>query len=169
MKVLFSPKGGCALAITAEIKLAKSQILILAYGFNSATIASALMEAWKDRTIDVQLVVDRCNWNPKLSKADDLATFGIPVYVDDKHQIAHNKVIIIDNEIVITGSYNFTDSAEYRNAENLLIIQNKDLATMYKTEWNKHRMHSVKYEGPDEVRASSIQPEDIIDIELEMM
>jgi phosphatidylserine/phosphatidylglycerophosphate/cardiolipin synthase-like enzyme len=51
----------------------------------------------------------------------------IPTYIDDKHAIAHDKIIIIDREIVITGSCNFTKAAEEKNAENVLIITDKSL------------------------------------------
>jgi phosphatidylserine/phosphatidylglycerophosphate/cardiolipin synthase-like enzyme len=67
--------------------------------------------------------------------------------IDDRHAIAHNKVMIIDREIVITGSFNFTKAAEEKNAENLLIIRNKDLAKVYTENWFEHKEHSEKYEG----------------------
>lgn len=67
---------------------------------------------------------------------------GIPVYVDGKEAIQHNKVMIIDSEIVITGSFNFTKAAEERNAENVLVIRSKEMAKMYLENWNKHKEHS---------------------------
>jgi phosphatidylserine/phosphatidylglycerophosphate/cardiolipin synthase-like enzyme len=54
----------------------------------------------------------------------------------------HNKVMVLDNEVVITGSFNFTNSAETRNAENLLILKSQDLAARYKTQWLAHWTHS---------------------------
>jgi len=71
---------------------------------------------------------------------------GIPTFIDDKHAIAHDKIMIIDRETVITGSFNFTKAAEEKNAENLLIIRNKDLAKTYLDNWMKHREHSEPYE-----------------------
>lgn len=55
--------------------------------------------------------------------------------------------MIIDREIVITGSFNFTKAAEEKNAENLMIIRNKDLARIYIENWEKHKGHSEKYGG----------------------
>jgi len=72
---------------------------------------------------------------------------GIPTYIDAEHQIAHNKIMIIDKETVITGSFNFTKAAEEKNAENLLILKNKELAKIYIDNWNKHRSHSQEYKG----------------------
>ncbi len=72
---------------------------------------------------------------------------GIPTFIDAEHQIAHNKIMIIDRETVITGSFNFTKAAEEKNAENLLILKNKELAKIYIDNWNKHRKHSEEYMG----------------------
>ena len=74
-----------------------------------------------------------------------LVEAGIPVKIDAAHAIAHNKVMVIDDEMVITGSFNFTKSAEERNAENLLVIKNKALAEQYKENWSKHSSHSQPY------------------------
>jgi phosphatidylserine/phosphatidylglycerophosphate/cardiolipin synthase-like enzyme len=71
----------------------------------------------------------------------------IPTFIDDKHTITHNKIMIIDKEIVSTGSFNFTKAAEEKNAENLLVIKSKELAKVYMDNWYKHKEHSEKYEG----------------------
>ena len=62
--------------------------------------------------------------------------------IDPAHAIAHNKIMIIDGETVITGSFNFTKAAEKRNAENLLIIHDKDLEGRYIENWKNHAGHS---------------------------
>jgi phosphatidylserine/phosphatidylglycerophosphate/cardiolipin synthase-like enzyme len=72
---------------------------------------------------------------------------GIPTYIDAEHAIAHNKIMVIDKETVITGSFNFTKAAEEHNAENLLILNSKELAKMYIENWNKHKKHSEEYRG----------------------
>jgi len=64
---------------------------------------------------------------------------GVTTYIDAKHAIAHNKIMIIDRETVITGNFNFTKAAEEKNAENVLIIRNKELARIYIDNWMKHR------------------------------
>ena len=76
---------------------------------------------------------------------DELKDGGILVYIDDCCAIAHNKVMIIDERIVLTGSYNFTKSAEIRNAENMLIIEDRALAARYLENWQKHRQGSDAY------------------------
>ncbi len=59
--------------------------------------------------------------------------------------IAHNEIMIIDGETVITGSFNFTKAAEEKNAENLLVIRDKKLAKRYFKNWEEHERHSEVY------------------------
>ena len=84
--------------------------------------------------------------DPK-STADFLAHSGIRTLIDPSHAIAHNKIMIIDGEIVITGSFNFTKAAEEKNAENLLVIRDKALAEKYIKNWQEHEGHSEIYKG----------------------
>jgi phosphatidylserine/phosphatidylglycerophosphate/cardiolipin synthase-like enzyme len=70
---------------------------------------------------------------------------GIPVKIDAQHAIAHNKVMIIDGETVITGSFNFTKAAEENNAENLLVIPDRKLADRYVRNSKEHDRHSEAY------------------------
>ena len=72
---------------------------------------------------------------------------GIPTNIDAVHGIAPNKIMIIDQEVVIMGSFNFTRAAEESNAQNLLIICSIELAREYWENWEKHRAHSEGYEG----------------------
>lgn len=65
--------------------------------------------------------------------------------IDSAHAIAHNKVMVIDTNVVMTGSFNFTKGAEERNAENLLVVKDKTLADKYEENWKKHDAHSQPY------------------------
>ncbi len=69
------------------------------------------------------------------------------VKIDSEHAIAHNKVMVVDGETVITGSFNFTKAAEENNAENLLVIRDKKLAKRYAENWQEHAGHSEAYVG----------------------
>jgi phosphatidylserine/phosphatidylglycerophosphate/cardiolipin synthase-like enzyme len=64
---------------------------------------------------------------------------------DARHPIVHNKVIVIDDDVVITGSYNFTKHAQH-NAENLLVLRSVELARKYVENWTAHRAHSDELE-----------------------
>ena len=145
-QVYFSPKGGCTNAIVGEISKAKTEILVQAYSFTSKEIAKALVDAHK-RGVHVETILDKSNKSQKYSAADFTHNMGIPTFIDAEHAIAYNKVIVIDRETVITGSFNFTKAAEEKNAENVLILKNKELAKQYIDNWNKHRKHSQEYTG----------------------
>lgn len=143
-QVYFSPKGGCTKAIVEAITKAKSEILVQAYSFTNRDIAKAMVDAHK-RKVTIAVVLDRSNKTGKYSAASFTSHAGIPTYIDSQHVIAHNKIMIIDNEIVITGSFNFTNAAEDKNAENLLIIPSKQLARIYINNWFDHKAHSEPY------------------------
>lgn len=145
VQVYFSPHGQCTQAIVKEIAAARSEILVQAYSFTSAPIAKALLDAHK-RGIKVSAILDKSQKKEKYTSATFLANAGVPVLIDSAHAIAHNKIIIIDRETVITGSFNFTKAAEEKNAENLLIIRSRELADKYIANWNEHRGHSEPYE-----------------------
>ena len=90
---------------------------------------------------------DKSNRTDKYSAAVFLLHAGIPTRIDAAHAIAHNKIMVIDGETVITGSFNFTRAAEEKNAENLLIISDKSLAEKYISNWKLHARHSEVYKG----------------------
>ena len=147
-QVYFSPNGGAQDAVVREINNAKKSIFVQAYSFTNQPIAKALVEAQR-RGVDVFMILDKSNRTTKYSAADFTDHFGVDTYIDDKHAIAHNKIMIIDKEIVITGSYNFTKAAENSNAENLLVIRSPVLADVYFGNWADHQKHSVPYQGRD--------------------
>jgi phosphatidylserine/phosphatidylglycerophosphate/cardiolipin synthase-like enzyme len=107
-QVYFSPNGGCTEAIVKEITDAKSEILVQAYSFTSAPIAKALVDAHK-RGVKVEAILDKSQRSEKYTSATFLADSRIPTFIDARHAIAHNKIMIIDQETVITGSFNFTE------------------------------------------------------------
>jgi len=145
VEVFFSPNGGATEAIVREINTAKKEILVQAYSFTSKPIAKALLDA-HSRGIKVVTVLDRSQRTQKYSGATFLANAGIPVFIDDKHAIAHNKIMIIDRQTLITGSFNFTTAAEEKNAKNLLKIKgNQRLVDVYLRNFVDHMGHSEPY------------------------
>jgi phosphatidylserine/phosphatidylglycerophosphate/cardiolipin synthase-like enzyme len=144
VEVYFSPNGGAQDAIVREIDRARSSILVQAYSFTSAPIAKALIEA-KKRGVAIAAILDKSQRTERYSGATFLKNEGIPVMIDAAHAIAHNKVMVIDSAVVITGSFNFTKAAEKRNAENLLVLRSPELAKIYSANWAAHRKHSEAY------------------------
>lgn len=146
-QVYFSPRGGATEAVVDALDHATNTVLVQAYSFTSAPIAKALVEAHR-RGINVQVILDKSQRTEKYSEADFIKHAGIPCFIDDQHAIAHNKIMIMDDQLVLTGSFNFTKGAEEKNAENLLVIHDPVLARIYTENWQKHLGHSEPYEKP---------------------
>lgn len=145
IQVYFSPGGGPTEAVVNALAQATNAVLVQAYSFTSAPIAKALVEASR-RGVKVKVILDHSQRTEKYSEADFLKNSGIPTLIDAQHAIAHNKIIIIDQCIVLTGSFNFTKAAEEHNAENLLVINDPALAKQYIENWRAHEAHSETYE-----------------------
>jgi phospholipase D len=136
IELCFTPPSGCGTLIAQEIARAKDSIYVQAYGLTSGIIVNQLIQA-KNRGVKVQVLLDKSNVSDKWSKMMDLVNANVSVRIDKVSGIAHNKVIIIDEQKVITGSFNFTNAADKRNAENVIIINNKSVAKEYLNNWQK--------------------------------
>jgi phosphatidylserine/phosphatidylglycerophosphate/cardiolipin synthase-like enzyme len=148
VQVYFSPKGGATQAVVDVLGRATNSVLVQAYSSTSAPIGEALVTAHR-RGVKVRAILDRSQRTERYSEADFLGNNGIPTLIDARHAIAHNKVMIIDDCVVITGSFNFTKAAEEHNAENLLVINDPVLARQYVENWHAHERHSEPYERAD--------------------
>lgn len=139
--------GDAAGKIATAIAHARRQVLVQALSFTHEGIARALMEA-HGRGVDVRLIADREQTEQmEHGQVPGLARAGIPVWLDGEHQSAHNKVMVIDAELpsalVITGSFNFTRAAQYKNAENVVFIGGNDaIMQAYVQNWQRHLRHS---------------------------
>jgi phosphatidylserine/phosphatidylglycerophosphate/cardiolipin synthase-like enzyme len=142
-QVYFSPDGGCTEAIVEAVGGARQQVLVQAYEMTSPQIKSALVAAHR-RGVEVKAIFDPEAVKESTSMVDELNASGIPIFIDSFHRpgIAHNKVMVIDQAVVITGSFNFTRAAETRNAENLLVIRDPVLAAAYGRNFAAHMAHS---------------------------
>jgi len=127
------------------LKQAKRRILVQAYGFTSKPIVRALVEAHQ-RGVAVKVILDKSNRMAKHSLAPLLLQYQIPVLIDSKPAIAHNKIMVIDDTTVITGSFNFTKAAQFSNAENVIIIHDKRVATRYTKNWDYRLGESQPFE-----------------------
>ncbi|NCP61842.1 MAG: phospholipase D family protein [Alphaproteobacteria bacterium] len=136
LNVCFSPEGQCEKLAVHAIKTAKQEILVQAYSFTSLPISDALIEAHR-KGITVKILFDRSQLKAPYSQIHRLTKAGIKTKVDDVQGIAHNKTIIVDGARLITGSYNFSNAANVRNSENMLYINDKSLAAIYKDKWQE--------------------------------
>lgn len=136
VKVYFSPNGGCRKAIITEIDNAHKSIIVAMYYFTNREIAQSIIRA-KNRGVSIKILLDESQTKEKFSKYRFLIKNGIRVQIDRRTGLMHNKFAVIDDLVLITGSYNWTSSAEHKNRENLLIIKNEKLAQRYIWEFNK--------------------------------
>jgi phosphatidylserine/phosphatidylglycerophosphate/cardiolipin synthase-like enzyme len=152
LEVLFSPWDDAEGRLITTIGNARQSIHVQAYLLTSRSIAKALMQAHQ-RGVRVRVLTDdEMLANNEHSQIHKLAAAGIPVWLETRYANAHNKVMLIDAEgvhpAVITGSYNFTWSAQARNAENMLILRdNPALAEAYLKNWQRHRRDARPYEA----------------------
>jgi phosphatidylserine/phosphatidylglycerophosphate/cardiolipin synthase-like enzyme len=150
VQLAFTPWDNAEAMIAAAILGAKQQILVQAFSFTSRALARALIAA-KRRGIDVQVLADREQvFGGEASRIPDLVRAGIPVTLEVRYQSAHNKVMVIDagsaDAAVITGSYNWTYAAQYKNAENVLILRNNpDIVNAYAANWRRHHADALPY------------------------
>lgn len=143
VEIAFTPGDDAAEMIIAAISAARRQVLVQAFSFTHDGIARALIDA-HGRGVEVRLIADREQTeNLERGLVPRLARAGVPVWLDGEHQSAHNKVMIVDGATVITGSFNFTNAAQYRNAENVVFLSgNAALAEAYTKNWQRHLGHS---------------------------
>jgi phosphatidylserine/phosphatidylglycerophosphate/cardiolipin synthase-like enzyme len=145
-QVCFTPEENCSDEIVSLIETAKSTVFLQAYTFTSSQITNALLRA-KKRGVRVEVILDKSARIAKYSSGDILANKGIPVFIDSVHTTAEDKVILIDEETVVTGSLNFTKPALEGSAGNLLILRHKFIVKKYLENWKLHKSHSDSYNG----------------------
>lgn len=142
----FSPGEDVGAFIVAHLQSARRVVRMQAYLFTDRRIANALLAARK-RGVEVEIVGD----------AQQAATGGLPhlkalertgarVWLDGGHAAAHDKVIVLDDAVVITGSYNYTAAAQSKNAENVVAISgDAALAARFVQNFAQHRAHSTPW------------------------
>jgi phosphatidylserine/phosphatidylglycerophosphate/cardiolipin synthase-like enzyme len=142
--VCFSPEEDCTAFAVDAIDRAESQILVNAYGLTtSSKTVDALVRA-KERGVDVRLIADRTTPCGHNSGIDPLARAGIPIWIDSDVRIAHSKSMVIDNQVTLTGSMNWTGGAAH-NSENLNLVASKIIAAAYAGHWNQRLALSSPY------------------------
>lgn len=144
IEACFTPGEDCTSRIVGAIDRARHTVLVQAYSFTAWPIARALMKA-HDRGVDVRMIMDGSAWREYRRTAERLARAHIPLLIDaPPGGIAHSKVMVIDDQVVITGSFNFTRAAQEDNAENLLVIDDPALAARYAANWQRRAALSHK-------------------------
>lgn len=160
VEVAFSPWDDAEGLILKVLRDARQSVLVQAYVLTSRNIATALQEA-RQRGVEVRLLADKEQMERNdNSLVGQLAAYGIAVRLETRYSAAHNKIMVVDAEgphpVVMTGSYNFSWSAQARNAENLLVLRdNPALARLYRDNWRRHWQEAEPLAGGDEWSAPS--------------
>ena len=165
IELYFSPYDDPESIIIKNIDNAKEFINIAMYTFTDREIAQAILKA-KDRGVDIKIYLDRSQVNAKYSKSRYFINNGIEgIRISSNNYIMHNKFAVIDNEIVITGSYNWTASAGERNDENLLVIDDKNIIKKYQNQFNNLWNNKYSTERYQElISKANIKPSPILEI-----
>jgi phosphatidylserine/phosphatidylglycerophosphate/cardiolipin synthase-like enzyme len=133
----FCPDDGCEEKVLSTIQSAKSSVYFMVFSFTSDAIGNYLVT--KKGTLDVRGVFDKSQVasNGEYSEYPRMKMSDMDVKTENSTGKLHHKVFIIDNDTVITGSYNPTYSGDKKNDENILIIHNKEIAEEYLREFER--------------------------------
>lgn len=144
LEIGFSPNGHCADRIIRYISMAKKNIRLIAYAFNNEQIAKELIKAY-ERKVDVRIITDAKQLNQKDNYIPIIKNAGVTCYkaYENTKGCLHSKSLVIDNYITITGSFNFTNSADKNNAENIIVLRSREIAKKYIHHFN----YIAKYSG----------------------
>jgi len=147
VEVGFAMKGadpsGKALVLKV-INSAKNEILVAAYNFTDIDIIMALIDAKVHRGVQVSVVHDAVASSEKGDGTAMLKKAGVPIRLDHKYKIMHNKFLIVDRIVVETGSFNYSVNANKENAENVLVLWSRpDIAAKYMGIWTELWNESV--------------------------
>jgi phosphatidylserine/phosphatidylglycerophosphate/cardiolipin synthase-like enzyme len=146
----FTPGDDVSGLIARRIAKARATVQVQAYLFTDRKLAQALLAALK-RGVEVEIVGDAAQqeagglpWLGALQRA------GARVFLDASHAAAHNKIVIVDGAsdaaTVITGSYNFTQAAQSKNAENVVVIwANRAVTDRFLANFEYHRAESTPW------------------------
>jgi phosphatidylserine/phosphatidylglycerophosphate/cardiolipin synthase-like enzyme len=130
----FSPEDEVMAKLAKYVEGAKKSVHSMIFTFTHDTLSSAMIARAK-AGVQVQVVIE--NRGASQGAMVDLYCAKLPVKTDGNKYTLHHKVIIIDGETVITGSYNFTKSADDINDDNILVIHSPAVAALYEKEFQK--------------------------------
>ncbi len=121
--VFFSPNKNYKIEnkIINYINSAKKEILLAAYNLNSKNIIDSLINVYR-KGVNIKILLDGKNIKKKKNILKKMFYYNIPIKLNFNYNIMHNKFLVIDNNSVETGSYNYTFSANNFNAENIIYL-----------------------------------------------
>ncbi len=135
--VVFNPEDpALENAIVPLVQSANQSIRFLAFSFTDYPLADAMSQRFK-AGVDVAGVFEKVGSETEAAELRTLMCRSVPVKQDGNRGFLHHKVIVVDEQIVITGSLNFSTNAEENNDENVIIIDNPEIARLYLQEFER--------------------------------
>jgi phosphatidylserine/phosphatidylglycerophosphate/cardiolipin synthase-like enzyme len=143
----FSPNGGCRDAVIDQINGAQASLEVQAYTLTSPAIGDAILKAYR-RGVQVVIVLDAAKTSESREVAAQLARAGVPIYLDMSHGVADSRLVLVDNQVIATGSFNLSDAAEQDNCENLIVLRgNAQAQAACENHFRLHLQHAQKFDG----------------------
>ena len=150
ISIVFGAEGDEIAALRAEIVNAEESIRFMSFVFSLEELAVAMLTQADNRDLSVQGIFEERNSTASWSQMPALHCAGAQVRQDGNRYVLHHKVILIDDDTVITGSFNFSANAARSNDENIVIVHDRTIAALYLEEW-KRLWDSAEDLAPDEV------------------
>ena len=132
----FAPEDKVAPKIVTRLSGARSSVRFLAFSFTHDDLGEQLIKLHQ-AGVKVEGVFETTGSETRFSEFGRLKQAGLPVWQDGNPYVMHHKVFIIDDQTVIFGSYNFSSNADTDNDENLLIVDNPEIARAFTGEYEK--------------------------------
>lgn len=132
----FSPGPDCRIAIEQAMETALSELLICVFTISDDRLSDAIMAAHRSG-LTVRVISDNDKMHDRGSDVERLSQAGVNVRIDRSPEHMHHKFMVIDGRTVMTGSYNWTRSAESRNEENIIAVDDPLLATTFSEEFER--------------------------------
>lgn len=130
----FAPEDAVESVLLRHIAGANQRIDFMAFSFTSVPLAEAMAARMRDG-VRVRGLFEKRNAGSPYSRDDFLAGQGASIHLDANPYTMHHKVILIDGAVVVTGSYNFSKSAETSNDENVVILSSPELVAAFTGEF----------------------------------
>lgn len=132
------PHGTCTEVVAGLVGEAGSTVECAIYSLTDEDIAQSLIDA-AGRGVQVWVLYDESQAGGKDMKAlvELLGNSGVYVRADGNPSIMHHKFVVVDGAAVATGSFNFTNNANWNNDENLLVIRSPGIAGQYSAEFRR--------------------------------
>ncbi len=132
----FAPEDHVEREVVAELRAAERTVDFMAFSFTSEPIAEEMARRMAEG-VRVRGVFEARNANSRYCRDDYLRDKGAEIHLDRNKYTMHHKVIVVDGETVVTGSYNFSKSADEKNDENVLVVHDRGIAARYLEEFER--------------------------------